>query len=109
MSKQSAFLIAVEKEVRRRMARYEVVRMQIAEDAAFMAAHEVLGLGPGRAEAFGNAFVKYVGEITKLIDTDAKDDKKLEYSKEVIDRTIKPIVGDELFLEFDKRYGYVDV
>ena len=44
-----------------------------------------------------------------LIDGDGKDDKKLEYSKSVIDRAIKPIVGDELFLEFDKRYGYVDV
>lgn len=105
MAKQSAFLTAVSKEVQRRMARYEHTRMQIAEDAAFMAAHEVLGLGPGRAEAFGVAFVKYVGEITELINTDAKDDKKLEYAKSVIDRAIKPIVGEKLFLEFDERYG----
>lgn len=109
MAKQSAFLIAVNKEVSRRMMQYERTRMQMSEDAAFMAAHEVLGLGPGRAEAFGDAFVKYVGMITELINTDAKDDKKLEYAKSVIDRAIKPIVGDELFLEFDKRYGYVDV
>lgn len=109
MGGKNTFLTMVNKEVQRRMVRYDLARMQIAEDAAFMAAHEVLGLGPGRAEAFGNAFVKYVGEITKLIDGDGKDDKKLEYSKSVIDRAIKPIVGDKLFLEFDKRYGNVDV
>ena len=102
---KNAFLAAVNKEVHRRMAQYEHTRMQIAEDAAFMAAHDELGLGPGRAEAFGTAFVKYVGMITELINTDSKDDKNLEYSKSVIDRAVKPIVGEELFVPFDERYG----
>lgn len=58
MGKPNAFLAAVNKEVHRRMAKYEHTRMQMAQDAAFMAANEVLKLGPGRAEAFGKAFIK---------------------------------------------------
>ena len=105
MAKQNAFLAAVNKEVHRQMAKYEVSRMQMAEDAAFMAANEVLQLGPGRAEAFGNAFVKYANEIANLIVTDSKDDKNVEYAKTVIDRRLLPIVGEELFVPFDERYG----
>lgn len=79
--------------------------MQMAQDAAFMAANEVLHLGPGRAEAFGKAFIKYIEEITTLINDDAKSDKSVEYAKAVIDRRIQSIVGEELFVEFDERYG----
>ena len=102
---KNAFLAAVNKEVLRRMSKYEHTRMQMAQDAAFMAANEVLKLGPGRAEAFGKAFIKYIDEITTLINEDAKGDKSVEYAKAVIDRRILPIVGEELFVEFDERYG----
>lgn len=79
--------------------------MQMAMDAAFMAANEVLHLGAARAEEFGQAFLKYIDEITTLINTDAKDDKDLEYAKAVIDRKILSIVGEVLFADFDARYG----
>ena len=105
MAKKSAFLTAVDKEVKRRMMQYEVIRMQMAEDAAFMAANDVFHLGASRAEAFGNAFVKYVNEISDLIFTDSKDDKDIEYAKAVIDRRILQIVGEELFVPYDERYG----
>lgn len=105
MGGKNAFLTAVRKEVNRRMERYETIRMQIAEDASFMAANDVLGLGPGRAEAYGTAFVKYVNEISKLIMEDAKADKDIEYAKATIDRRIKSIVGEDLFVEFDERYN----
>ena len=80
MAKQNAFLAAVNKEVKRQMVKYEVSRMQMAQDAAFMAANEVLHLGPGRAEEFGKAFVKYANEIAELIVADSKDDKRIEYA-----------------------------
>lgn len=105
MAKQNAFLAAVNKEVRRQMIQYEVTRMQMAQDAAFMAANEVLHLGPGRAYEFGAAFIKYANELAELIAADSKDDKSLEYAKTVIDRKLLPIVGEELFVEFDERYG----
>lgn len=104
MPKQNAFIAAVNREVKRQMVQYEQTRMQIAMDAAFMAANEVLHLGATRAQEFGKAFVKYIDEITTLINTDAKDDKDLEYAKTVIDRRILRIVGEELFADFDERY-----
>ena len=56
MGKQSAFAKAVQREVNIQLQLYGRNRMQLAEDAAFMAANEVLGLGSGRARAFGEAF-----------------------------------------------------
>lgn len=105
MAKQSAFMKAVQKEVNIRLRLYTRCRMQMAEDAAFLAANEVLGLGAGRARDFGNAFVKYVNEIAELIVKDSEDDKELVYSKDVIDRRIREIVGEENFVPYDERYG----
>ena len=48
MGKQSAFAKAVQREVNIQLQLYGRNRMQLAEDAAFMAANEVLGLGSGR-------------------------------------------------------------
>ena len=47
----------------------------------------------------------YVNEIAELIVEDSKDDKELAYSKEVLDRRIREIVGEENFLPYDERYG----
>lgn len=44
MGKQSAFAKAVQREVNIQLQLYGRNRMQLAEDAAFMAANEVLGL-----------------------------------------------------------------
>ena len=55
MGKQSVFAKAVQREVNIQLQLYGRNRMQLAEDAAFMAANEVLGLGSGRARAFGEA------------------------------------------------------
>ena len=105
MSKQSAFMKAVQKEVNTRLRQSLKSGMQLAEDAAFIAANEVLGLGAGRAKEFGNAFVKYVNEIAEFVVADSKDDKDIAYSKEILDRRIKAIVGEENFVPYDERYG----
>lgn len=105
VSRQSTFAKAVQREVNAQLALYGRNRMQLAEDAAFMAANEVLGLGAGRAKAFGEAFVKYANEIAELVVEDSKADKAIEYAKAVLDRRIREIVGDENFVQFDERYG----
>ena len=79
--------------------------MQLAEDAAFMAANEVLGLGSGRARAFGEAFVRYSNEIADLVVEDSKADDDIVYAKTVLDRRIREIVGEDNFSPFDERYG----
>lgn len=105
MSKQSAFAKAVQREVNIQLTLYGRNRMQLAEDAAFMAANEVLGLGPGRAKAFGEAFVKYANDIAELVVEDSKADNEIVYAKTVLDRRIREIVGEDNFSPFDKRYG----
>ena len=79
--------------------------MQLAEDAAFMAANEVLGLGSGRARTFGEAFVRYSNEIADLVVEDSKADDDIVYAKTVLDRRIREIVGEDNFSPFDERYG----
>lgn len=105
MGKQSAFAKAVQREVNIQLQLYGRNRMQFAEDAAFMAANEVLGLGSGRARAFGEAFVRYANEIAEIVVEDSKADKAIEYAKAVLDRRIREIVGEENFVSFDERYG----
>ena len=101
MGKQSAFAKAVQREVNIQLQLYGRNRMQLAEDAAFMAANEVLGLGSGRARAF----VKYANEIAELVVEDSKADNEIVYAKAVLDRRIREIVGDDNFTPFDERYG----
>ena len=106
MGKQSAFAKAVQREVDIQLRLYGRNRMQLAEDAAFMAANEVLGLCAGRARAFGEAFVKYANEIAELVVEDSKADDSIEYAKVTLDRRIKEIVGEDNFSPFDERYGH---
>lgn len=85
--------------------RYAEVRAQIDFDAAVIAANEVLGMGAGRARAFVQAMINNANEIGQLILTDSKDDKTLAYTKEVMDRRIRAIVGEENFVPWNTRYG----
>lgn len=105
MSKQSAFAAAVNREVQRQLKQHTRARMQLAEDAAFIAANEVLGLGAGRARAFGEAFTRVCNELAELVVNDSKDDREIVYAKHVIDTRIASIVGDQNFVPFDERYG----
>ena len=105
MAKQSAFAKAVDREVNKQIAEYTRARMQIAQDAAFIAANEVLQLGAGRAREFGEAFCRAVDEIAELVVTDSKDDREIVYAKHIIDTRIASIVGEQNFVPFDVRYG----
>lgn len=103
--KQSGFAKRIRREFDIEMQLYVNNRMQLAEDAAFMAANEVLGLGSGRARAFGEAFVRYSNEIADLVVEDSKADDEIVYAKTVLDRRIREIVGEDNFSPFDERYG----
>ena len=78
---------------------------QMCLDAAMIAANKVLGMGKGRAFKFGQAFMDTVNEIAALTVNDAKDDTDFVYAREVLDRQIKRIVGEENFEPWEKRYG----
>lgn len=109
MPKPNAMLERIEAKAE---AKYEAIYLskrrmllQLGQDAAMIAAHEVLGLGPGRAEKFAMAYMQAMTEIAEIVLDDHKDDKSLSYAKGKVDRKIRSIVGDERFEDWEERYG----
>ena len=74
--------------------------MQMGQDAAMIAAHEVLQLGPGRSEAFRTAYIEAMNGMARMVCEDQQDDAKAK-----IDEQIRAIVGDDLFKPWEERYG----
>lgn len=107
MSKPSATARLAEEIARRIVANQTRARLAIAMDAALIAAHEVLQLGPGRAAAFSDAYGRAMEQLATLYidDCDKNKDKGLDYAKGTRDRIIKAIVGEDNFVPFDKSYG----
>lgn len=81
------------------------VALQMGLDAGMIAANEVLGMGPGRAEAYRTAYINAINEMARELSVDGADDPDLDYSREIIDRRIRSIVGEENFKSWDERYG----
>lgn len=78
--------------------------LQLAQDAAMIAANEVLQLGPGRAEEFALAFMETINDIGILMHDDQEDDKDYIYTRGVVDRKLKKICGEN-FQPWEVRYG----
>lgn len=91
-------------ERRREDKRKQRIALQMAEDAAMIAAQVIFGMGPKRAADFHAAYTKTANEIAKLIVEDAKADEMLEYTKDTVDKRIRQIVGPENFRPWDERY-----
>lgn len=104
MAKQSEFLKRLEAKYKVREGHKIMFAMQYAEDAAMMACAEVFGMGEDRAKLFHDAFCKHVSEISRLIQSDSKDDRDIEYSRADVDRTLKQICGKH-FQPWEERYG----
>ena len=78
--------------------------LQIAQDAAMIAANEVLQMGPGRAKEFAMAFTEAVNDIGTMMFEDQQDDKEFVYTKARVDRRLKEICGEN-FQPWEVRYG----
>ena len=78
--------------------------LQIAQDAAMIAANEVLQMGPKRAPDFAAVMRDTVNEIADVMLADQKDDEKFAYTRGVVDRRLKKICGEH-FVPWEERYG----
>ena len=78
--------------------------LQIARDAAMIAANEVLQMGPKRAPDFAAVMRDTVNEIAGVMLADQKDDEKFAYTRGVVDRRLKKICGEH-FVPWEERYG----
>lgn len=104
MKKQNAYLSRLEAVY---AAKYEAMRhmtLQMSYDAACIAAHEALQMGPGRAEKFKEVYQAAINEIAGMVVEDGRFDKEIAYAKEKIDQRIRPIVGEKNFVPWDERY-----
>ena len=107
MAKQSVVLRMAQEMCRKLVAEQTRARLSISFDAAMIAAHEVLQLGPGRAQAFANAYSDAMNELAELFisDCDENHDKQIVYAKAKRDELIRSIVGEANFVPFDVSYG----
>ena len=115
MSVKNQTLILAERISKKLVAEQTTARLALAFDAAILAAHEVFGMGPGRAAAFRDAYMDAMEELAGMFieDADKKTghgDRDLAFAKAKRDEASRKIVGDELFVPFDRDYGsaYID-
>ena len=78
--------------------------LQLAQDAAMIAANEILHMGPGRAKEFAAEMRDVVNEIAGVMLDDQKDDEKFAYTRGAVDRRLKKICGEH-FVPWEERYG----
>lgn len=112
MGKQSSMMMVANRMARAIIAEQTRARVALGLDAALIAAHEVFQMGPGRAQAFADAYGQAMEQLAELYvsDCDENRDKRLDYAKGTRDALILKIVGPENFVPFDKVYGeaYMD-
>ena len=106
MSKPSMMVRMAQETAKQIVAEQTHVRLTIGFDAALIAAHEVLQLGPGRAAAFANAYHEALDDLADLYLQDKKD-AEMAYGKGKRDEVIRKIVGDGNFVPYEKFYGDV--
>lgn len=81
--------------------------LQMGQDAAMIAAHDVLQLGPGRAEQYCAAYIETVNEMARMVCEDQENDDEFVYAKAKIDEQIRAIVGEDKFSPWEVRYGEI--
>lgn len=115
MSTKNAVLIMAQRIAKEIVAEQTLARLSLGLDAAIIAAHEALGMGPGRAESFRRAYVTAIDELAGMFVDDAgarpsEGDREIVYAKAKRDEIIRKIVGEENFVPFDLSYGaaYMD-
>ena len=102
MPKNKGTAAVIQREVQRIVAQRTIERVQMCKDAAMIAANEALGMGEGRCVAFSQAFDNALNEI---VHTCLEDTPDIEYTKEVIDRQLKAICGEN-FQPWESRYRH---
>ena len=115
MSTKNSVMVLADRIARKLVAEQTKARLSLGMDAAIIAAHRALGMGPGRAERFRKEYVAAMEELATMFVDDAgqrpgEGDREIVYSKATRDEIIRRIVGDECFVPFDLSYGaaYMD-
>lgn len=103
--KQSGLIAQIKAAYEIKLHRSMDMLLQMAQDAAMIAAHDVLQLGPGRAEDFCIAYREAINDMARRVVDDQMDDPEFVYAKAKIDEQIRSIVGPDKFVPWEVRYG----
>lgn len=103
MGRNSTFAALVDREVRRRMAEERATLLQMAKDAADMAANAVFSMGETRVPAWDAEYARAFNWIIETTEEDHKDDKNLWYTKTKMDEVLQRIRGKH-FVPWKQRY-----
>lgn len=103
MAKQNAMLARIEATYREMSAHKVRVALQMAKDAADIAASEMFSMGEGRAAKWSEIYSKTLVEMMQLVSADGKDDPDFVYAKTKIDERLKSIYGKN-FQPWEVRY-----
>lgn len=104
---KSGYMDKLQKQYEKKMYDMRLFTLQYAMDAAVIALHEEFGVGAERARRFCLAYMKYIHEISALINEDGKTDKGAEYARAKIDEKLQSIMG-EYFAPWEIRYNFKD-
>lgn len=77
--------------------------MQLADDAALMAADDVFDVNEYSAERFHERHIFYVNKMSHMAVVEDADDPNMEWTKDTIDRRLRQIVGEKNFVPWDER------
>lgn len=103
MAKQSGFLRAIQAEQARREADVRHHARVFQMDMVTIALGR-MGFREKRFRELDEVLAQVAEEYSKQILDDAKEDKDIWYSKEVLDRELKQYVGN-LFVPYNERYA----
>lgn len=98
---KNAYAKKLQQDMKRQMAARQQIAIQMAKDAAMLAAHEVFKMGPGRAPVFSGVFDEALVEIAQFTVSDTPD---MAYTKGKLDARLKEICGAG-FVPWEERYG----
>lgn len=76
---------------------------QQTKDLTALALNQAFGFGPKRQARFRAALEEVSREYANMCLEDAKDDQMITYTREKLDRALRPICGD--ILPFEERYA----
>lgn len=82
--------------------------MQMADDAALMAADDTFDVNEYSAEKFHERYVYYVNKMSHMAVVEDAEDPDMEWTKATIDRRLLQIVGEKNFVPWDERMEVED-
>lgn len=97
--KQNAFLAKLQAQAEAKAAVKAETHVEIDTMALLLAAHEVLQVGPGRADKLLNSYlawkIEIAEEIVKELDEDLSKEKELIIIRRDLAKNLKEILGPE--------------